>query len=221
MKGVLAASLAVLAGLAVGQRDSAIDCPTAVVTRFERGCRKQCQYRDCDVTFTLTNSCGCPSRIPKATLILGCDSDEDCPYGGCSPAFASVQPNCSPASPTWPPVITTTITTRVTSTSSPTVSTGITTLPTTKSTPTPTSSPTVSTGITILPPKSTPCPTVDKTTYPADCSALRCPVPTCLEQQTIRLPCTCSVHTRLFVQGCPTACPDGCATRIQTSSAVC
>ncbi|KAI1771680.1 hypothetical protein F4818DRAFT_200286 [Hypoxylon cercidicola] len=82
--------------------------------------------------------------------------------------------------------------------------------------------------ITTLPPKPTSssaiaaCPTVTHTTRPADCSPMQCPVPGCTWQQELLIPCGCAgVKTALFVDGCQTACPEGCITRLRTVTAAC
>ncbi|KAK3943994.1 hypothetical protein QBC46DRAFT_351021 [Diplogelasinospora grovesii] len=183
-----------LVGVALGQYEpSEIDCPTATKTVLNPACaRKTCDYSDCSLVMTVQNPCGCPASFPTATLIAPCEAD--CPYGGCGIEFRT---NALPC-------------------------------PTTTSRshrPRPTSSPptTISIGITTLPPHrtttTTPCPTVTKTTMPADCPAMPCPVPTCLYQSSVLVPCGCNPKTMLYVQGCPTACPDSCLTRTQTISA--
>ncbi|KAI0838045.1 hypothetical protein F5Y06DRAFT_59734 [Hypoxylon sp. FL0890] len=78
--------------------------------------------------------------------------------------------------------------------------------------------------ITTLPghPSSTACPTVTHTTRPSDCTPILCPVPGCTVQKELIVPCGCSgVKTALFVDGCQTACPEGCITRLSTLTAAC
>ncbi|KAI1378930.1 hypothetical protein F4677DRAFT_353153 [Hypoxylon crocopeplum] len=66
------------------------------------------------------------------------------------------------------------------------------------------------------------CPTVTHTTRPSGCDPMLCPVPGCTFQQDLIVPCGCAgVKTALFVDGCQTACPTGCITRLSTISAVC
>ncbi|KAI1457348.1 hypothetical protein F4805DRAFT_182395 [Annulohypoxylon moriforme] len=66
------------------------------------------------------------------------------------------------------------------------------------------------------------CPTVTHTTRPSDCTPILCPVPGCTEQKELIVPCGCSgVKTALFVDGCQTACPAGCITRLTTLTAAC
>ncbi|KAI1403168.1 hypothetical protein F4819DRAFT_452347 [Hypoxylon fuscum] len=66
------------------------------------------------------------------------------------------------------------------------------------------------------------CPTVTHTTRPADCQPLACPVPGCTFEKELFIPCGCSgVKTALFIDGCQTACPGGCITRLKTATAVC
>lgn len=80
----------------------------------------------------------------------------------------------------------------------------------------------VSWGVTLLPPPATPCPTVTHTTRPNGCEPMRCPVPNCVQQKQLVLPCGCSgPRTLLEVHGCQTACPEGCMTRTQTVSERC
>ncbi|KAI8957404.1 hypothetical protein F5Y11DRAFT_352590 [Daldinia sp. FL1419] len=82
--------------------------------------------------------------------------------------------------------------------------------------------------ITTLPGQPTPttlpavCPTVTHTTRPSNCEPLQCPVPGCTFQQDLVVPCGCAgVKTALFVDGCQTACPEGCMTRLRTLTAAC
>ncbi|KAI5921767.1 hypothetical protein F4810DRAFT_321805 [Camillea tinctor] len=65
------------------------------------------------------------------------------------------------------------------------------------------------------------CPTVTLTTRPGGCSAIRCPIPTCTWEQALDVPCGCEVRTALYVDGCMTACPEGCATRVNTVTQLC
>ncbi|KAI4868079.1 hypothetical protein F4820DRAFT_160942 [Hypoxylon rubiginosum] len=66
------------------------------------------------------------------------------------------------------------------------------------------------------------CPTVTHTTRPAACEPMQCPVPGCTWQQELLIPCGCAgVKTALFVDGCQTACPEGCITRLKTVTAAC
>jgi len=50
---------------------------------------------------------------------------------------------------------------------------------------------------------------------------LRCPVPNCVFQERLSVPCGCGggPKTVLYIQGCATACADGCMTRTSTVSA--
>ncbi|KAK8074265.1 hypothetical protein PG994_005164 [Apiospora phragmitis] len=91
---------------------------------------------------------------------------------------------------------------------------------------TPTSSPVVITSIIILPPRPTktsiPCPTVIRTTQPADCSPIRCPIPGCTVNTSLVVPCGCAgPKTIIAVQGCQTTCPGGCITQTTTASELC
>src|SRR4051794_8513411 len=168
------------------------NCPTATKTVQSRACRKECQYTDCNFTTTLRQSCGCPASIPTATLVAPCEAD--CPYMGCGIEFRTTTVTCQ--------------TTRRT-TATPT--------------PRPTSQTRISTTIITLPPirtsTSTPCPVITKTTSPADCPGIRCPIPTCQVRSTLEIPCNCTPKTLLFVQGCQTECSTGCLTRTETISA--
>ncbi|KAI1420727.1 hypothetical protein F5Y12DRAFT_719249 [Xylaria sp. FL1777] len=65
------------------------------------------------------------------------------------------------------------------------------------------------------------CPTVTLTTRPAGCQPIRCPIPGCTYEQDMVIPCGCDVRTLLWVEGCQTACPEGCATRTSTLSQLC
>ncbi|KAI1361220.1 hypothetical protein F5Y08DRAFT_348106 [Xylaria arbuscula] len=106
------------------------------------------------------------------------------------------------ANPTfWPPSRTTTTT--------PSFTITVTQLPTTTSAP----------GKPPVPPLS--CPTVTLTTRPSNCSPIRCPIPGCTYEQDMVIPCGCAVRTLLWVEGCQTACPEGCATRTTTLSQLC
>ncbi|KAI1803787.1 hypothetical protein F4811DRAFT_562312 [Daldinia bambusicola] len=83
--------------------------------------------------------------------------------------------------------------------------------------------------ITTLPVQPTPptpipiaCPTVTHTTRPSNCEPMQCPVPGCTFQKELFVPCGCAgVKTALFVDGCQTACPEGCMTRLRTVTALC
>ncbi|KAK3337000.1 hypothetical protein B0T19DRAFT_57954 [Cercophora scortea] len=194
-----------LVGLVAAQSD--LVCPTVTKTRQPRSCQKTCDYNDCAFVTTVKNPCGCPASLPTATLIAPCAAD--CPYGGCDVEFRTLELPCpTPTSSTrtrrpWP---TSTSTTSTTSTSTTTTTT----------------SPTkISIGITTLTPikTTTPCPTIVKTTSPADCPAIRCPVPTCIARESLLIPCKCTPRTLLHVQGCATACPTGCFTRSETITA--
>ncbi|KAH9905302.1 hypothetical protein F4778DRAFT_701439 [Xylariomycetidae sp. FL2044] len=66
------------------------------------------------------------------------------------------------------------------------------------------------------------CPTVTMTTRPAGCEPIRCPIPGCTEEQNLVVPCGCAgVQTLLAVEGCQTACPEGCMTRLSTYTGLC
>ncbi|KAI0400082.1 hypothetical protein F4802DRAFT_602401 [Xylaria palmicola] len=85
---------------------------------------------------------------------------------------------------------------------------------------------TVTTLPTTLPPgKPTviprPCPTVTLTTRPSGCQPIRCPIPGCTYEEDMIVPCGCQPRTLLWVEGCQTACPEGCATRTNTLSQLC
>ncbi|KAI1417200.1 hypothetical protein F5Y13DRAFT_202719 [Hypoxylon sp. FL1857] len=72
------------------------------------------------------------------------------------------------------------------------------------------------------PPAPSACPTVTHTTRPSECTPILCPVPGCTIQKELIVPCGCSgVKTALFVDGCQTACPEGCMTRLRTLTAAC
>ncbi|KAK5651299.1 hypothetical protein OQA88_12643 [Cercophora sp. LCS_1] len=188
-------SLLVFSTLALSQTTP---CPTATRTIQNRGCGKECPFSDCNFTSTVRNPCGCPASVPTATLIAPCEAD--CPYQGCGIEFRTSQLACPTTSSTRrqpvPP--------RPTSTTSTTQTR-------------------VVTSVVTLPPvtRTTPCPTVTRTTSPADCPAIRCPVPTCQVRSSLVIPCSCTPKTLLYVQGCATACPGGCLTRSETISATC
>ncbi|KAM7205707.1 hypothetical protein V8F33_001033 [Rhypophila sp. PSN 637] len=198
-----------LVSLVVAQGPSALVCPTATKTIQNRSCRKECAYDDCALVTTIRNPCGCPAAVPTATLIAPCEAE--CPYGGCDIDFrtsALACPTTTSSSRTRrPPIRTTTSTTSKTSSASKTSSTSTQTR--------------ISIGVTTLPPKTTsiPCPTVIKTTSPGDCAPIRCPVPSCIARSTLAIPCGCQPKTILYVQGCATECPEGCATRTETALA--
>ncbi|KAK3902224.1 hypothetical protein C8A05DRAFT_34090 [Staphylotrichum tortipilum] len=206
MKPALAALLS-LAGLALGQADVQAVCPTATRTIQNRSCRKTCAMSDCTFQTTIQNPCGCPATLPTATLIAPCDAD--CPYQGCDIDFRTAVLPC-PTTPT---------STRRWTTSSSSTST---VRRTTSTTTTPTG---VVTSVITLPPKTTStsilCPKVTRTTSPADCPAIRCPVPTCRLSTTMTVPCGCEPKTVLYVQGCQTECPGGCLVRSETVSLGC
>ncbi|KAI0384523.1 hypothetical protein F5Y04DRAFT_231134 [Hypomontagnella monticulosa] len=66
------------------------------------------------------------------------------------------------------------------------------------------------------------CPTVTHTTRPSNCEPMQCPIPGCTVQKELFVPCGCKgVKTALFVDGCQTACPEGCITRLRTATALC
>ncbi|KAI1080513.1 hypothetical protein F5B20DRAFT_539556, partial [Whalleya microplaca] len=65
------------------------------------------------------------------------------------------------------------------------------------------------------------CPTVTHTTRPSGCEPIRCPVPGCTSEEELFVPCGCAIQTALFVDGCQTACAEGCITQVTTLSAVC
>ncbi|KAK3996930.1 hypothetical protein QBC44DRAFT_316902 [Cladorrhinum sp. PSN332] len=200
------------------QAQGPVACPTATRTIQNRGCRNECPFTDCAFQTTIRNPCGCPASIPTATLIAPCEAP--CPYQGCDIEFrtsALACPTTSSSTRRWPPWISTTSTSTSTTfrrTTSTTVRS--TTRPTTTQTA-------VVTSVVTLPPPtrttSTPCPTVTRITSPADCPPIRCPVPTCQVRTTLGIPCNCVPRTVLWVQGCATACPEGCLTRTETLSA--
>ncbi|KAK3396128.1 hypothetical protein B0T20DRAFT_416731 [Sordaria brevicollis] len=222
--------IGLLAGLAAAQGAPEVTpCPTVTRTMQNRGCGKTCQFTDCAFVSTVRNPCGCPASVPTATLIAPCEAD--CPYGGCSIKFRTSALTC-PATTTsttrrWPPWQTRTSTATSSSPPPKPTSTRTTTVRST-STSTSYTQTTISWSIITLPPKTTskpslstttPCPTVTKTTSPADCSPIRCPVPTCQVRSTLNVPCGCTVKTLLYVQGCTTTCSEGCLTRTETASA--
>ncbi|KAK4242072.1 hypothetical protein C8A03DRAFT_11719 [Achaetomium macrosporum] len=201
-----------LVSLVLAQGPEAPVCPTATRTIQNRGCGKTCPFSDCTFQTTIQKPCGCPSTLPTATLIAPCEAD--CPYQGCDIAFHTsalpcpTAPSRTTTTPRWPRPTTTSTTSRRTTTTSSSTPTG------------------VVTSIVTLPPKTTsvittPCPTVTRTTRPADCPTLRCPVPTCRVDTSMAVPCGCTPKTVLYVQGCATACPEGCLTRTATISAAC
>ncbi len=207
MKPAFAALLG-LVGLALGQADVQAVCPTATRTIQNRSCHKACAMSDCTFQTTIQNPCGCPATLPTATLIAPCEAD--CPYQGCDIDFRTGFLPC----PTTPPSTPTTTSTRRWTTSS-------TIRRTTSTTTTPTG---VVTSVITLPPKTTltsiPCPKVTRTTSPADCPAIRCPVPTCRLSSTMTVPCGCEPKTVLYVTGCQTECPE-CLVRSETTSLGC
>lgn len=188
--------LAGLVGVCVAQAQS---CPTATRTVQNRACGVECPFTDCNFTTTLRNPCGCPASIPTATLAVPCEAS--CPYQGCGIEFRTTSLTCARTTSSTrrqiPPTTTTTVR------------------------PTTTQQTRVITSVVVLPPAttSTPCPTITRTTSPADCAALRCPVPTCQVRTTMAVPCGCNPKTLLFVQGCATECASGCLTRTETVSA--
>ncbi|XXH05760.1 IMP 5'-nucleotidase [Hypoxylon texense] len=122
-------------------------------------------------------------------------------YGAAVPAEGEID-----HSPHWPPHPTTTVASSSSAFTSSSFTFIITTLP---------HKPTSSSAIAA-------CPTVTHTTRPADCSPMQCPVPGCTWQQELLIPCGCAgVKTALFVDGCQTACPEGCITRLKTVTAAC
>jgi hypothetical protein len=219
MKLTLAAVLG-LAGLALAQDGAGESpvCPTVTKTVQERRCHKTCAFSDCTFETTVMNPCDCPTALETATLIAPCDAD--CPYEGCDIDFRTFPLPCPLSTP---PTTTATSTRRrpwPPTTSTPSSS---------SSTPTSTSWTGVVTSVVTLPPHThsttkpppptiTPCPTITRTTSPADCSAIRCPVPTCRVETDLVIPCGCTPNTLLYVQGCATDCPDGCLTRTRTVS---
>ncbi|KAK4466716.1 hypothetical protein QBC42DRAFT_166113 [Cladorrhinum samala] len=177
-------------------------CPTATRTIQNRGCRNECAFTDCAFQTTIRNPCGCPASIPTATLIAPCEAP--CPYQGCDIEFktsALACPTTSSSTRRWPRPSTTIRSTTRPNTTQTAVVTSVVTLP-----------PPIRT-------TATPCPTVTSITTPADCPAIRCPVPTCQVRTTLGVPCNCVPKTVLWVQGCATACPEGCLTRTSTVSA--
>ncbi|KAL8366865.1 hypothetical protein RB595_005027 [Gaeumannomyces hyphopodioides] len=201
---VLAAALA--ASTAAGQ-----NCPVVTKTELAASCGRRCNNPDCMLVTTIQNPCDCPRAVPTATLIAPCQAE--CPYNGCGLEVRTLNQPCQPTTTTsrrLPPTTSTTrrATTTTTSTSQ-SVSWGITLLPPVTSTTRTTSRPAA-------------CPTVTQITRPNGCAAIRCPVPNCVQQEQLVLPCGCSgPRTLLEVQGCQTACPEGCMTRTQTVSERC
>ncbi len=186
MKLAALSALLGLASLALAEAPDAVSCPTATRTMQNRSCHKTCALSDCTFQTTIVNPCNCPSPIPTATLIAPCEAD--CPYQGCDIDFRTAALPC----PTYPPTTSTSTTTRRWATSTTSSS---------KTTPTG-----VVTSIITLPPKTTstplPCPKITRTTSPADCPAIRCPVPTCRVSTSLVVPCGCEPKTVLYVQGC-------------------
>ncbi|KAK0725699.1 hypothetical protein B0H67DRAFT_457330, partial [Lasiosphaeris hirsuta] len=178
----------------LAQAQNSLTCPTATRTVQSRACGRECAFSDCSLTQTVRNPCGCPAAVPTATLIAPCAAE--CPYQGCGIEFRTSALACPP----------------------PTTSSTRRQLPTSRGPTTTTARTTqVATTIITLPPvsrsSSTPCPTIIKTTSPADCAPIRCPIPTCQVGNTVVVPCNCTPKTLLFVTGCATACPGGCLTR--------
>lgn len=147
---------------AVVYAQAPVACPTATRTIQNRGCRNECAFTDCAFQTTIRNPCGCPASIPTATLIAPCEAA--CPYQGCDIEFktsALACPTTSSSTRRWPRPTTTTRSTTRPNTTQTAVVTSVVTLP-----------PPVRT-------TATPCPTVTSVMTPADCAAIRCPVPTC------------------------------------------
>ncbi|KAK3298179.1 uncharacterized protein B0H64DRAFT_68020 [Chaetomium fimeti] len=196
-------ALTALLGLASLVLAEDVVCPTATRTIQNRACGNECPFTDCTFHTTIQNPCGCPSTLPTATLIAPCQAP--CPYQGCDIDFRTSAEACPTTTPK-----TTTTTKRTTPTSTPTgVITSIVTLP-----PRPTTT-------TMITSSSIPCPKVTRTTSPAGCDPIRCPVPTCRVESEMLVPCGCEPKTVLFVTGCQTACATGCLTRTRTSSLAC
>ena len=193
MKLLAGTLLAGLVGVCVAQAQS---CPTATRTIQNRACGVTCPFTDCNFTTTLRNSCGCPAAVPTATLAVPCEAA--CPYQGCGIEFRTSSIPC-PTTSTRRQIPPTTTARASTSTQQTRVITSVVVLPPTTTT--------------------TPCPTITRTTSPADCAALRCPVPTCQVRTSLTIPCGCTPKTLLFVQGCATECAGGCLTRTETASA--
>ncbi|QBZ65753.1 hypothetical protein PoMZ_12716 [Pyricularia oryzae] len=170
-------------------------CPTVTRTELASTCTTRRCNSDCSLVTTVQNPCGCPWSVPTATLVAPCQAD--CPYNGCAVEFRTLNQPCQPTSST------STRRTTTTTTRWPIVTISITQLPT-------------------QPPVMTPCPTITLRTQPADCPIIRCPVPNCVTQTQLRLPCGCSQpRTLLSVDGCQSDCPGGCMTRTQTVSQAC
>ncbi|KLU90659.1 hypothetical protein MAPG_10511 [Magnaporthiopsis poae ATCC 64411] len=171
------------------------NCPVVTKTALAASCGRQCNKPDCMIVTTIQNPCNCPRAVPTATLIAPCQAE--CPYGGCGLEVRTLNQPCES-------------TTRRRTTTS-----------TSKS---------VSWGVTLLPPPVTSttsrrpaaCPTVTQTRRPDGCAPIRCPVPGCVQQEQLFLPCGCTgPRTLLEVHGCQTVCPEGCMTRTQTVSERC
>ncbi|KAH8907597.1 hypothetical protein BR93DRAFT_869515, partial [Coniochaeta sp. PMI_546] len=178
-------------------------CPTVTRQLINPSCSKDCDAGDCRFVTTIQNPCGCPAAVPTASLLEPCNAE--CPYGGCDIVFRTTKLPC----PT-------------TTTTSPRPTTSTSTSTSTSSTSTSTTRPIITTSITTLPPRptTTPCPTVTRHTQPGGCDPIRCPVPTCVFRETVSLPCGCAEpKTVLYIEGCSTACPEGCLTRTTTVSA--
>lgn len=193
-------------------------CPTVTKEALEPRCSKSCANSDCRFVSTITNACGCPAAVPTATLLYPCGAD--CPYNGCGVEFRTLQQPCR--------VTTTSTTAKATTTTTRKKKKKAKKTTTTTTTTSTTSSRRVIVSITTLPPRPPPppptptCPTVTKTTMPADCPVLRCPVPNCAVQENIVVPCGCEgPRTVLYVQGCRTECAAGCMTRTSTLQAPC
>ncbi|KAK8023609.1 hypothetical protein PG993_011675 [Apiospora rasikravindrae] len=215
MKAVLIGVLAVFAGVVTAQEEAAavtaaavLDdagaleqaaaCPTVTKSIVDPKCAQNCN-NDCRLVTTVTNGCGCPASVPTATLVAPCGGE--CPNAGCDIIYRTKNEACGPPRPTKRTSTTTTATS-------------------------PTSSPVVITSIIILPPRPTktslPCPTVIRTTQPADCTPIRCPIPGCTEHTSLVVPCGCDgPKTIIAVQGCQSTCPGGCITRTTTASELC
>ncbi|KAK7946126.1 uncharacterized protein PG986_010447 [Apiospora aurea] len=210
MKAVLISALAVFAGVVTAQEAAAVTaaavlgdggalepaaaCPTVTKSIVDPACAQNCN-NDCRLVTTVTNGCGCPASIPTATLVAPCGGE--CPNAGCDITYRTKNEACGP-----PP------------------------RPTKRTSTNPTSSPVVITSIIILPPRPTktslPCPTVIRTTQPADCTPIRCPIPGCTEHTSLVVPCGCDgPKTIIAVQGCQSTCPGGCITRTTTASELC
>ncbi|KAI6365152.1 hypothetical protein MCOR25_005447 [Pyricularia grisea] len=192
-------------------------CPTVTRTELASTCTTRRCNADCSLVTTVQNPCGCPSSVPTATLVAPCQAD--CPYNGCAVEFRTLNQPCQPTSTS------SSTSTRRTTTTTTTTWRWRPPTTTSRSTSTTSSRPIVTISITQLPtqpPVMTPCPTVTLRTQPADCPIVRCPVPNCVTQSQLRLPCGCSQpRTLLSVDGCQSDCPGGCMTRTQTVSQAC